>query len=93
MISSKLKPITISVYRFDCPECGNTFTYDKPFEIHFCPYCAFNIYKEVQKNDTEVAKRNILDNMKSKYPLTDKEKDAIDYAIFLIQNEIDGEVD
>jgi len=43
--------------------------------------------------EADVRKRDILGEIKSKYPLTDAEKEAVDYAILLIQNEIDGEVE
>lgn len=40
-----------------------------------------------------VRQRDLLENMKIKYSLTEEEKEAIDYATFLIQKDIDGEVD
>lgn len=41
----------------------------------------------------EVEQRRILEDMKSKYALTEDEVEAIDYAIFLIQDEIDGDAE
>lgn len=85
-------------WAFTCPVCHNLLKQSKPFELHYCPFCALNIvaYSEEyarRQCDSDVSKRNLLENMKLKYPLTDEEKEAIDYAVFLIQNEIDGEVE
>ena len=41
----------------------------------------------------EVKKRDLIEDIKTKYSLTEEEIDALDYAIFLIQCEIDGEVE
>ncbi len=85
-------------WTFTCPVCNNTLKQSKPFELHYCPYCALDIkaynkeYDSI-RNDPDVEMRNLLENMKSRYPLTDKEIEAIDYATMLIQSEIDGEVD
>lgn len=88
----------IELCEFTCPVCHNTLKQVKPFELHHCPYCALDIdaYNEEydrRQHDSDVSKRNLLESMKSKYPLTDEEKEAIDYAILLIQNEIDGDID
>ena len=82
-------------WTFTCPVCNNTLEQSKPFELYYCPYCALDIkaYNKRIQNDPDVEKRNLLENLKSKYPLTEAELEAIDYATLLIQNEIDGEVD
>ena len=94
----KSKDIILDIYEFTCPVCNNTLKQSKPFKLHYCPFCALNIVaynKECNRrqHNIDVTRRNLLENMKSKYSLIDEEKEAIDYATMLIQSEIDGEVD
>ena len=94
----KVEDSFIDLYKFVCPVCNNSFQCGKPFTLYYCPYCGLDInaYKKEMRRweqDSSVKNRDILDEMKSKYSLTDEEKDAIDYATMLIQSEIDGEVD
>ena len=88
----------IELCEFTCPVCHNLLKQSKPFELHYCPFCALDIdaYNEEydrRQRDSDVVRRDLLKNLKSKYSLTDEEKEAIDYATMLIQNEIDGEVE
>lgn len=85
-------------WTFTCPVCNNTLEQSKPFKLYYCPYCALDImaYNEECDSiryDPDVERRNLLENMKSRYLLTDEEKEAIDYATMLIQSKIDGEVE
>ena len=43
--------------------------------------------------DDLAKQRDILTTIKSKYDVTAVEKETIDYAILLIQKEIDGDMD
>ena len=93
---SRLK--TICDFTFTCPICNKMLIVDEQFNLHYCPFCALNIdayNKECNRrqHNPDVTRRNLLENMKSKYSLTDEEKEAIDYATMLIQSEIDGEVE
>ena len=90
--------VSIDLWKFTCPVCHNTLSQSKPFSFRYCPFCAIDIdeYNEGCnriRHDPDVEKRNLLEDMKSRYLLTYKEKEVIDYAIMLIQKEIDGEVD
>ena len=85
-------------WTFTCPVCNNTLEQSKPFKLHYCPFCAldidaYNKEHDRRQRDSDVIRRDLLENMKSKYPLTDEEKEAIDYATFLIQRDIDGDID
>ena len=95
----KSKDIILDIYEFTCPVCNNTLKQSKlPFNFRYCPFCdldidAYNKECNRRQHDPDVTRRNLLENMKSKYSLTDAEKEAIDYATMLIQGEIDGEVE
>ena len=90
--------VIMDLWKFTCPVCHNTLKQSKPFELHYCPFCrldidAYNEEYDRRRRDSDVIRRDLLENMKSKYPLTAAEIEAIDYATMLIQNEIDGEVE
>ena len=91
----KSKCKDIELWEFTCPLCHNTLKQSKPFELHYCPFCALDIkaYNNRIRHDSEVERRTLLESLKFKFSLTDEEKEAIDYATSLIQNEIDGEVE
>ena len=67
-------------WAFNCPVCNNTLKQSKPFDLHYCPFCALDIdaYNEEydrRQHYSDVVRRDLLENMKSKYPLTDEEKE------------------
>ena len=32
-----------NIHEFICPVCHASFVQDKPFKLHYCPYCALDI--------------------------------------------------
>ena len=52
--TSELKAVT--VYKFTCPTCKNSLTVSKPFEIHFCPFCAMPLDEYYAKNSNKKRK-------------------------------------
>ena len=90
--------IVMDLWEFTCPVCHRTLRRSKPFPLQYCPFCALDIkaYNEEcnrKQHYSDVARRDTLKLIADKFPLTEEEKDAIDYAMLLIQNEIDGEVE